>query len=84
MKNRDTKLALNLAKRANDLSGGKEAGIIDTYARALFDNGQTAEAVTQQKKAIELAEGAEMKTELKKSLEKYEAKAKEAPKMEKK
>ncbi len=84
VKNRDTKLALNLAKRANDLSGGKEAGIIDTYARALFDNGQTAEAVTQQKKAIELAEGDEMKTELKKSLEKYEAKAKEAPKMEKK
>ena len=80
VKTRDVKLALNLAKRANDLSEGKEAGIIDTYARALFDNGKTAEAITQQKKAIELADDSDMKAELKKSLEKYEAKAKEAPK----
>lgn len=76
VKNRDTKLALNLAKRANDLSGGKEPAILDTYARALFDNGQAAEAVTQEKKALELAEDEEMKAEFKKSLEKYEAKAK--------
>jgi hypothetical protein len=76
VKNRDVKLALNLAKRANDLSEGKEAAIVDTYAHALFDNGQVADAVTQQKKAVELAQDADLKAELKKSLEKYEAKAK--------
>jgi hypothetical protein len=76
IKHRDLKLALSLAKRANDLSAGKEAGIIDTYARALFDNGQVAEAVVQQTKAVELAENEEMKAELKKSLEKYQAKSK--------
>jgi thiol-disulfide isomerase/thioredoxin len=84
IKHRDLKLALTLAKRANDLSEGKEAGIVDTYARALFDNGQVADAVTQQKKAVELADNADLKAELKKSLEKYEAKAKDAPKAEKK
>ena len=80
VKNRDTKLALNLAQRAADLSANKDAQILDTYARALFDNGKTADAVAQQKKAIELADNDELKAELKKSLEKYEAK--EAPKAE--
>jgi Flp pilus assembly protein TadD len=49
---------------------------MDTYARALFDNGQFTDAVTHQKKAIELAEDDEMKAELKKSLATYEAKVK--------
>jgi thiol-disulfide isomerase/thioredoxin len=78
IKKRDTKLALNFAKRAVDASAGKEANILDTYARALFDTGSTAEAITQQKKAIELAEDEDLKTELKETLEKYEAKSKEA------
>jgi thiol-disulfide isomerase/thioredoxin len=79
---RDTKLALKLAKRAVDLSGSEEAGILDTYARALFDNGQTAEAIVQQKKAVEQAEDDDLKAELRKELEKYEAAAKTAPKAE--
>ena len=78
VKTRDTQLALKLAKRANDLSGGKEAGILETYARALFDNGQSAEAIEQQKKALELAGDDESKAELKKTLEKYEAKGNKA------
>jgi len=78
VKTRDTKLALSLARRANDLSGGEEPGIIDTYARALFDNGRAAEAAAQEKKALELAKDDELKEEFKKALEKYEAKAKEA------
>jgi thiol-disulfide isomerase/thioredoxin len=82
VKQRDTKLALNLAKRANNLSGGKEPAIMDTYARALFDNGQAADAVTQEKKALELVTDDDTKAEITKSLEKYEARAKEAPKAE--
>lgn len=82
VKNRDVKLALNLAKRAVDFSEAKEPQIVDTYARALFDNGQTADAITQQKKAIALADNDDLKAELSKSLEKYEAKAKEAPRAE--
>jgi thiol-disulfide isomerase/thioredoxin len=72
VKQRDTKLALQLAQRAVDLSGGKNAAILDTYARALFDNGQKAEAIAQQKKALEFAEDDDTKAELKATLEKYE------------
>lgn len=77
IKARDTQLALKLAKRAADVTESKEPGVLDTYARALFDNGQTTEAIAQQKKAIELAEDEDMKGEMQKTLDKYEAKAKE-------
>ena len=80
IKTRDTKLALKLAKRGVDVTEGKEPGILDTYARALFDNGQINEAIAQQKKAIGLAEDESLKAELKQTLEKYEAKAKDAKK----
>lgn len=79
VKTRDTQLALKLAKRAVDASEGKEAGIIDTYARALFDTGDTAGAITQQKKAVELAEEEDVKAELKETLAKYQAKAAAKP-----
>jgi tetratricopeptide (TPR) repeat protein len=75
IKSRDTKLALELSKRAVDATGGKEAGVLDTYARALFENGSVNEAIAHQKKAIELEEDVEAKTELKATLAKYEAKA---------
>lgn len=80
VKNRDTKLALNLAKRAVDFSSAKNPQYLDTYARALFDNGKTADAIEQQKKAIALADDDDLKAELKKALDKYEAKAKETAK----
>ncbi len=74
MKSRDLKLALTLAKRAVDLSGAKEPSILDTYARALFDNGKTDEAIVQQKKAIQFATD-DIKEELGANLKRYEAKA---------
>lgn len=73
IKTRDTAFALKVAEAAVEASGGKEAAVLDTYARALFDNGKKAEAITQQKKAIELAPAA-MKTQLEGALRKYEAK----------
>ncbi len=72
IKNRDTKLALDFSKRAVDATEGKEASMLDTYARALFDNGNKAEAIVQQKKAIEIAEDDDLKTELQETLTKYE------------
>jgi len=81
VKHRDVKLALTLAKRAVDASEGKEAGIIDTYARALFDSGKVAEAIAEQQKAITLATDEDTKQELVTSLKRYQEKqnAKPAP-----
>lgn len=73
IKTRDTAFALKVAEAAVEASGGKEAAVLDTYARALFDNGKKAEAIAQQKRAIELAPAA-MKTQLEGSLRKYEGK----------
>lgn len=76
IKQRDTKLALSLAKRAVDATEGKSAGVLDTYARALFETGDQAGAITQQKKAIGLAEDEDEKAEMQAALTKYEAAAK--------
>jgi thiol-disulfide isomerase/thioredoxin len=54
---RDKALALRAAEKANTLTEGKQAAILDTYALALFVNGKAAEAVAAQEKAIELAKG---------------------------
>ena len=75
IKTRDFALATQLAKAAVDATDAKEAGILDTYARALFDSGKGADAVAWQKKAVAVAADKEMKKELGATLEKYEAKA---------
>jgi len=73
---RDTRLALDVAKKANDLTAGKDWSIVDTYARALFETGDKKTAVTEQKKAIALAEEAKLDKEsmenLKEALGRYE------------
>jgi len=58
-----------------DASEGKEAAALDTYARALFDSGKTAEAITLQKQAVAAAEDEDMRKELQETLKRYEAKA---------
>jgi peroxiredoxin len=73
IKTRDMAFVLQVAEAAVEASGGKEAAILDTYARALFDNGKKSEAVLQQKKAIEVAPE-DMKSKLKPALRKYEGK----------
>ena len=75
VKKRDLPAALRFAKQANELAKGEDAAILDTYARALFDNGKTQDAIATQKKAIEKAPE-QMKEGLEKSLKDYEAKAK--------
>jgi thioredoxin-related protein len=55
VKFRDLDLALRVAKAAYDASGGKEPNIIDTYARALWDNGSKSQALELQRQAVRLA-----------------------------
>lgn len=80
IKIRDVELATKLAQAGVTASEGKDAGILDTYARALFDGGKTTEAIEQQKKAIEAAMDAETKQEMRETLKRYEGKS--APKNE--
>ncbi len=47
--------AMELAKKAYDLTGGKDALVQETLAEALFRQGDAMSAVQHQKKAIELA-----------------------------
>jgi hypothetical protein len=76
IKERDLALALKLAKAAFEACEGKSAQVVDTYARALFDNGNVADAVTQQRQAVQLAaDDAALRAELQETLKKYEAKA---------
>jgi tetratricopeptide (TPR) repeat protein len=69
---RDADLALEAAKHANDLTKNAEPAILDTLAHAYFLKGKANEAVAASRRAVELADDAEIKAELKKSLEKFE------------
>jgi len=74
IKTRDLKLANKLAKAALDASAGKDANILDTYARALFDSGKVTDAIATQKKAMALAENDEARQSLEETLKGYQAK----------
>ncbi len=63
--------ALELAKSGYDICGCEQADIVDTYARALFDNGHAHQAAKYQRLAVGFANDM-MKEELRKSLKKYE------------
>ncbi|GMU38121.1 MAG: redoxin family protein [Phycisphaerae bacterium] len=70
--NRDLPLALRAAQGAVEASEGTLDFIVDTYARALFDNGRVKEAVEQQKKAIDVCKDPKKIDEYRKRLERYE------------
>jgi len=73
---RDKELALKAAEKANALTEGKNASILDTYALALFQNGKTAEAIAAQEKALELVKGdAASEADMQKRLARYKAAA---------
>ncbi len=69
--NRDLELAKNAAAKAVKLTESKDASILDTYAKALYELSRKyiQEAVAHQKKAVELSSDNE---DLKKTLEQYE------------
>jgi len=73
---RDLELALAAAEAAHTASKGEDAGVLDTYALALFENGRKADALKYQKKALELAQKAgapaQALAEIKQRLERFE------------
>ena len=75
---RDLDLALRAAKAAYDLCEGQHAGVADTYAWALFENGRVAEAIEMERKALELCEDDDERALMKQTLALFEAKAKES------
>lgn len=74
VKHRDRDLALNAAKKAYGLTGGKDASVTDTYARALFDTGNKADAIKYQKEAIATAKDPDMKEFLEDNLKEFQSK----------
>ena len=69
---RDNELALQLAKKAVELTESKNPAILDTYALALFRSGKIDQAIQVQTKAVELSiDNEAMHKELKATLEKY-------------
>jgi len=64
-------LALEAAKKADELAKGKDAGVADTLAAAYFANGDTTKAVETQERAVKLAEGTRLAEEIKERLEQY-------------
>jgi tetratricopeptide (TPR) repeat protein len=68
----DLPIALEAADKANKISEGKSAAILDTFALALFRNGKVTRAIEVQKKALKLAAGDErMEKEFKARLDEF-------------
>jgi tetratricopeptide (TPR) repeat protein len=63
--------AMQIATKANDLAGGRDAIILNTLARAYFVQGNAAQAVEAQRKAVEQADDPQMKAQLTRILEAY-------------
>jgi uncharacterized protein (UPF0147 family) len=85
VKNRDLDLALTIAKQAAELSKYGDPAILDTLARAYFENNDLDKAIEFQTKAVEKLKDnsarpadeqlpADTLAKMKKTLEKYQAK----------
>ena len=72
IRHRDLKLAMKFAQAAHDACKGQDADVVDTYARALFDNGRVTEAISHQRKAIELCNDRDRMLELEENLRRYQ------------
>ncbi len=66
LQNRDLDLALDLAKKAAQISKNEDCQILDTLARAHFEKGEVDKAIEVQTMAVD-------KCPLKKTLDKYKA-----------
>jgi len=67
---RNLDVAETLATQANAAAQGKDAAILDTFARVKFMQGKKQEAIALQEKAVERSEGG-TKDQLQKTLESY-------------
>jgi tetratricopeptide (TPR) repeat protein len=87
LKDRDLDVAMDIAKRAAEVSKEESSAILDTLARAYIEKGDVDKAIEYQTKAVEKSandeelnneEGEAIKTQIKETLEKYKAKKAEA------
>lgn len=69
---RDSKLAMRFAQAAFDACKGQDSDVVDTYARSLFDSGRIAEAIAQQRRAIELCNDRDRMGDLEANLVRYQ------------
>jgi thiol-disulfide isomerase/thioredoxin len=72
VKTRDLDLALQAAERAVEVSKGASGAILDTLARVHHDQGDLAEAIACQQRAVEAAGDTPMADELRLTLERYQ------------
>jgi tetratricopeptide (TPR) repeat protein len=73
-KYRNYQQATEWAARADELTHHKDAQIIDTYARCLWEQGHIDKAIALQRKAVDLADP-QMKSTIEKTLKDYLAEA---------
>ncbi len=76
---RDKELAVEAARLANEVSGGRDASILDTYARALFETGRAGDAVRVQSLAVKHCTDAETRGRFEARLKSYQAGADKTP-----
>ena len=67
----DLSLALTFSKRANELTRGRNAPILDTLARTCWEMGRTSEAVAWQEQALSHARNGETAAEIATTLYRY-------------
>lgn len=70
---RDVELALRFAQFANELSGGRDSGVLGTLARAHFLSGDTEGALDLQTLAVQESFSSKDRKALAKTLEEYQA-----------
>jgi len=75
---RDRALALAAAERAFQLTEGKDPTVLDTYARALWENDRRSEAITHQRKAVELCKEEAKRIDMEANLNRYTRLSREA------
>ena len=78
VRHRDRPLALTAAQRAVQLKGEKEPGVLDTYARALFENGKHDQAIEIETKAVQLSTNEAQRIEMEANLHRYTRLSKQA------
>ena len=66
-------MAMNAAQKAVELSGGSDASILDTLARAYWESGDQAKAIEIQEKAVSISPAGRVKESMEKTLAEYRA-----------
>lgn len=75
VKTRDLDFAMKAATAADDAMQHKDGAILDTLARVYWEKGDRAKAIELQAKAVELAKGSDMESDMAETLARYRAAA---------